>query len=34
MSKSEKTKFTVYLGEDMLRKTDKAVLASGVKIKK
>ena len=31
MSKNEKTKFTVYLDEDMLRKTDKAVLASGLK---
>ena len=31
MSKNEKTKYTVYLNEDMLRKTDKAVLASGLK---
>ena len=31
MSKNDKIKFTVYLDEDMLRKTDKAVLASGLK---
>ncbi len=31
MSKNEKIKFTVYLDDDMLKKTDKAVLASGCK---
>ena len=31
MSKNEKIKFTVYLDDEMLKKTDKAVLASGCK---
>ena len=31
MSKNEKIKFTVYLNDEMLKKTDKAVLASGCK---
>ena len=31
MSKNEKIKFTVYLDDDILKKTDKAVLASGCK---
>lgn len=31
MSKNEKIKFTVYLDDDMLKKTDKAVQASGCK---
>ena len=31
MSKNEKTKFTVYVDDDFLKKTDKAVHASGCK---